>query len=388
MQATRSGTYALQPGGFRAFIPASLSPDPPLAMSPSLLRWFSAAAEAVGRLDGITATLPNPDLFVTLYARQEAVLSCQIEGTQSTFEDVVAFEVTPRATASGDLQEVLNYIAAMRHGLERLSELPLCLRLIREIHERLLYGVRGEKSARGEFRRIQNWIGSPGCTVANADFVPPPPQELPRLLDEFEGFLHDDTLPPLIHCALAHAQFETLHPFLDGNGRLGRLLITLLLRERKVLREPLLYLSAFFRAHRPDYYEALNRVRQKDGWEGWVEFFLQGVQRTSESAAARARAILDLQERHRQVIGEHLGRRSYAAGLHELLLRQPIVTSRLVREELSCTAQTAIQALGAFEELGLLRETTGARRNQRYRYDEYLRLFEGIPDDLAAPLTV
>jgi Fic family protein len=300
----RTGRYVKQPTGYRAFIPADLPPKPPLTYDDELTRALSDADRALGRLDGVASVLPNPDLFVSMYVRHEAVLSSQIEGTQSTLEDIVQFEVEGTTTDQPkDLEEVINYVSAMNYGLRKLGALPLSKRLLCEIHRKLLQGVRGAERQPGQFRTSQNWIGPPGCMLDRADFVPPPPHEMQAALDNFEKFLHDrGTLPVLIHCAIAHAQFETIHPYLDGNGRIGRLLITLLLCEREILRQPLLYLSYFFKAHRAQYYDRLMAVRNDGDWEGWIKFFLRGVFEVSQGATTTARSILDLREVDRSAI--------------------------------------------------------------------------------------
>lgn len=374
----RAGRYVNQPQGYRAFIPEPLPPDPPLRIDGELTRLLSDADRALGRLDGVASVLPNPDLFVAMYVRHEAVLSSQIEGTQSTLEDVLQFEVQGRTTERAkDVEEVVNYVRAMNHGLRRLGELPLCLRLIREIHSELLADVRGAERQPGEFRRSQNWIGPAGCVLNNAEFVPPPPHEMQAALDSFEHFLQDRTsLPILIHCGLAHAQFETVHPFLDGNGRVGRLLITLLLCERTVLRSPLLYLSYYFKAHRAQYYDRLMAIRNEGDWEGWIKFFLRGVFEVSQGATDTARAILDLRETHRRLIAAKAPARTTALRILDLLFQHPIVVVNLICEHLGCSYVTAANALEGLRKLKIVREMTGARRNRRYSYDDYLALFE------------
>ena len=336
-------------------------------------RLLSRADGELGRLDGVASVVPNPDLFVATYVRHEAVLSSQIEGTRSTLEDVLEYEAegaSPRQPA--DVEEVVNYVAAMNHGLRRLGELPLSLRLIREIHARLMERVRGSERSPGEFRRSQNWIGPPGCTLAQARFVPPPPHEMERALHDLERFLHDrESLPVLIHAGLAHAQFETIHPFLDGNGRVGRLLITLLLCERQVLQLPLLYLSLYLRIHRAQYYDRLTAIHADGDREGWLKFFLRGVAEVSRKATDTARGILDLRERHRDL----LAGKATPLALLDHLFRQPILSVRLAEERLGCSYVTAAKAIRELERLGLIREITGRKRDRLYRYDEYLGLF-------------
>lgn len=343
-----------------------------------MTKLLSDADRALGRLDGVASVLPNPDLFVAMYVRQEAVLSSQIEGTQSTLEDVLEFEADPQSRANPkDVEEVVNYVAAMNHGLRRLPQLPLSLRLIREIHQELLQGVRGAERTPGEFRRSQNWIGPPGSTLETASFIPPPPHEMQVSLNDFEKFLHDrDSFPVLIHCAIAHAQFETIHPFLDGNGRVGRLLITLLLCERSVLRLPLLYLSYYFKAHRAQYYDRLMAIRHDGDWEGWIKFFLRGVFEVSQGATETARAVLELREHHRHIVGAEIPGRTAALGLLDYLFQSPIVSVKMVEHRLECAYVTAAGLIEELERLEIVREITGKRRGRRYRYDPYVALFD------------
>lgn len=375
-QSTRAGRAVRQPGGYSAFLPAPLPPEPSIRLDAELARLLSDADRALGRLDGVASVLPNPDLFVTMYVRQEAVLSSQIEGTQSTLEDVLEYEAgAPRSERPRDVEEVVSYVRAMNHGLARLEQLPLSLRLLREIHRELLRGARGAHRDPGQFRSSQNWIGPAGCTIREAQFVPPPPQEMHEALHHFERFLHERSqMPALIHCGLAHAQFETIHPFLDGNGRVGRLLITLLLCERQILERPLLYLSLYLKAHRAQYYDRLTAIRTEGDWEGWLRFFLRGVYEVSRSAAQTSRAILELRERHRSKIAE-TSSSSNALRLLDFLLQRPLVTIRMVEEHLDCSFVTAGRAVAELERMGILVEITGSKRNRRYRYEPYLELF-------------
>lgn len=380
----RAGRYLQQPTGYRAFIPAPLPPDPPLDLSGPLRERLSEADHALGRLDGAVLTLPNPDLFVFMYVRKEAVLSSQIEGTQSSLQNLLAAEAqlfdpdTPR-----DVNEVANYVRAMNHGLARLADLPVSVRLIREIHAVLMQGVRGGRLTLGELRTSQNWIGPGGCTLANATFVPPPPHEVPGALSDLERFLHDGAgLPPLIQVGLAHAQFETIHPFLDGNGRVGRLLITFLLTEKRLLSKPVLYLSHYFKQHRIEYYERLQAVRDAGDWEGWLGFFLEGVIRVSREAAQTAAAILRMREAFRARITEELGRAA-ANGqrVMDRLFDHPIVNVATVRDWLDLTPAGANQIVSRLERIGLLHEITGYVRNRRFVFEPYLRLFDEQRED-------
>jgi Fic family protein len=374
----RTGRYIQQSTGYRAFIPEPLPPTPPISLAGGLQEALSNADRALGRLDGAIQTLPNPDLFVAMYVRKEAVLSSQIEGTQSSLQDVLAAEARVlRPDRPDDVGEVFNYVDAMNHGLQRLETLPVSIRLIREIHERLLSGARGEHLAPGELRRTQNWIGPAGCTLSSASFVPPPPHELSRLLGDLERFLHaEEPLPLLVRIGLAHAQFETIHPFLDGNGRVGRLLITLLLFENDVLHKPVLYLSHFFKQHRQEYYDRLQSVRDRGDWEGWLEFFLRGVYEVSQQATQTARLVLALREEHRRVVTETCGR---AAGnghrVLESLFVQPIVSVSHVQVLTGSSYQAANNLVNQLLESGVLEEMTGQKRNRRFIYRDYIRLF-------------
>jgi Fic family protein len=362
-----------------------MPPNPPVRIDGALQGLLSRADLALGRLGGSIETLPNPDLFVLMYVRKEAVLSSQIEGTQSSLADLLAAEAQVFDPAQPrDVAEVLNYVAAMNHGLARLATLPVSVRLIREIHAKLLDGVRGSHLTPGELRTSQNWIGSAGCTLRDATFVPPPPTEVPDALGALEGFLHGpDTLPLLVKIGLAHAQFETIHPFLDGNGRVGRLLITFLLCEEQVLSKPVLYLSHYFKRHRRDYYEHLQAVRDSGAFEAWLEFFLTGVIEVSLEAAATARRVLLLREQHRELIAERLGR---AAGTGhrtlEYLFAHPIVSVNQVRALTGTTYPAANQLVERLTAIGIVTEVTGQVRNRRFRYDPYVRLFaEELPDE-------
>ena len=313
-----------------------------------------------------------------MYVRQEAVLSSQIEGTQSSLEDVLQFEVDAKgADVPKDVEEVVNYVRAMNFGTTRLEKLPLSLRLIREIHAELLKGTRGAHRTPGEFRRTQNWIGSAGANLANATFVPPPVPEMKEALNKFEQFLHDDSLPVLIHTGLAHAQFETIHPFLDGNGRVGRLLITFLLCERKILHRPLLYLSHYLKMHRAEYYDRLMAIRSDGNWDAWLKFFLRGVGEVSQEAIETARRIFALRDEHRQAINKSMGSSAGSAlRLLDYLYEQPIISVRLVEQHLKSSFVTANKMVEQFIKLDILNETTGRQRNRRYAYAPYLALFE------------
>lgn len=359
----------------RAFVPASLPPDPPLVIDGARQRLLERATLAVGRLDSISTLLPDPHLFLYSYVRREAVLSSQIEGTQSSLSDLLLFELEEApGTPLDDVVEVSNYIAALEHGVARLREdFPLSNRLLREMHAALMSRGRGSEKQPGEFRRSQNWIG--GTRPGNARFVPPPPHEVEPCMAALERFLHHDEgdgLPVLLRAALAHVQFETIHPFLDGNGRLGRLLIVLLLHQRGLLSQPLLYLSLYLKQHRAVYYELLDRVRTEGDWEGWVDFFLEGVEQTARSAVETARRLVDLFETDTLRV-QAKGRT--AANLLRVLaaLRaRPVLTLKHLVEVHEMTFPTATRAMQALVALGIARELTGGRRNRVFVYDAYL----------------
>ena len=380
MASERAGRFRPQLTGYEAFMPKSLPPDPPLQWGTDLLGRLSEATTALGRLDGLADSLPNPDLFVASYVRREAVLSSQIEGTQSSLDDVLAHEVEARVTGlHADVAETFNYVRAMGVGLGLLDELPLSGRLIRRVHEELMTGVRGQERSPGEFRTSQNWVGPKGCTLETAAFVPPSPDDLPTSIRDLEVYLNDSDDPPLVLAGLAHAQFETIHPFLDGNGRVGRLLITLVLVERRVLTRPLLYLSLFLRQNRSEYYGRLNAIRTQGDWEGWLEFFLTGVAATASDAARVAGELSALTEEHRRTsVSQNLGR--YGWPLLDLLAEQPIVTIKHVCTQLGATPSTVGRLLDGLDALGIVDEVTGRRRNRVYRYSPFLDILADDPE--------
>ena len=358
----------------RAFVPPPLPPEPPVDLRP-LLPLLGRADRALGRLDGLAQLLPGPHIFLYAYVRKEALLSSQIEGTQSTLTDLFVLEAGEDVAARfDDVREVSNYVAAMQHGLDRQASLSLSLRLIRELHGRLLQDGRGASKQPGEFRTSQNWIG--GTRPGNAMFVPPPPQEVMPCLGALELFLHDqDTgLPPLIRAGLAHVQFETIHPFLDGNGRVGRLLVTLMLCSEGILREPLLYLSLYFKAHRGDYYRLLQEVRERGAWEAWLEFFLAGVESTASQAVDAARRIIALFEADRRRIETEADRVATVLRVHEHLKRRLLASQRSITADTTLSPATVNAALDALVRIGVAREITGRQRNRLYAYDGYLEI--------------
>jgi len=360
----------------RAFVPHPLPPSPPLNLGPEEHDLLEQANRAIGRLDGLATVLPDTALFIYMYVRKEAVLSSQIEGTQSSLSDLLVHELDEApGVPLDDVTEVSNYVAAMDHGLSRLRDgFPISLRLLRDIHGVLLREGRGSASTPGEFRRSQNWLG--GTRPGNARFVPPPPDRLMSCLDPLEKFLHDqpERTPLLIKAALAHVQFETIHPFLDGNGRLGRLLITLLMCAEGALAEPILYLSLHFKSHRDEYYERLQRVRTHGEWEEWLRFFLEGVLDTSRQAVDTARAALELFEQHRDSI-QTLGRRTASAlQVHAELKRSAILSIGKAAGRSGLTEPTVASAFSLLSDLGIVREITGKQRGRLFAYQPYLDL--------------
>ena len=377
MHRGRTGRYELTVTGgerVRAFVPVPLPPSPPPVMDGPLRSALESAAISLGRLDGMSTLLPDRTLFMYVYIRKEAVLSSQIEGTQSSLSDLLLFELEEAPGAPvDDVIETSNYVAAMEHGRRRLEGgFPLSNRLIREIHEVLLSRGRGSDKDPGHFRRSQNWIG--GTRPGNAHFVPPPHTSVQRCMGDLELFLHtgDDGLPKLVRIALAHVQFETIHPFLDGNGRVGRLLVTLLLLHAGVLQEPLLYLSLYLKQHRSTYYELLDQVRETGDWEAWLEFFLEGVRVTAEGAVNTSRRLLELFANHRSVI-ERSGRRAGSAlRVYAALRERPILSITAAAERASISFSAASSAMRLLVDLGLVRESTGKRRGRLFVYHEYV----------------
>lgn len=360
----------------RAYVPQPLPPSPPLDLV-RLLPVIERANQALGRLDGITSILPSPPLFIYMYIRKEALLSSQIEGTQSSLSDLLLFEHDELPMVPlDDVREVSNYVAAMSHGLERLrGGFPMSLRLIREIHGVLLAKGRGESKKPGEFRTTQNWIG--GTRPGNALFVPPPPDELMGCLDALEKYLHAEAVhPPLIRAAIAHVQFETIHPFLDGNGRLGRLLVTLLLCAEGALHEPTLYLSLYLKSHRQRYYDLLQAVRLNGDWEAWIEFFLDGVTETSAQAVDTARRLMVLFDADRKKIAA-LGRPAASAlRVHEQLQRTPLLSATAAAKQLGISLPTVLKSLDHLQALGIATESTGKKRHRLFAYTQYVRILD------------
>jgi Fic family protein len=380
MKAIRStGRYSTSSTStepFRTFIPHPLPPDPPITLDAEHLELIEKANRSIGRLDGLTVLLPDTNLFIYFYVRKEALLSSQIEGTQSSFSDLLVYESDEMpGVPVEDVEEVSSYVAAINHGIRRLrTGFPLSLRLIKEIHQILLSTGRGSTKSPGEFRRSQNWLG--GTRPGNAQFVPPPPEILMECMGALEKFIHDEPVrtPVLIKAALTHVQFETIHPFLDGNGRLGRMLITLLLCAEKALTEPLLYLSLYFKENRDQYYAHLQQVRDGGDWEEWLKFFLKGVSTTADQAVQTSRSILEMFERDTQQI-ELLGRQtSSVLKVYHLLKRKPFISVPRAVAELDLTTPTVRASIDQMQKLNILRELTGKQRDRMYVYHEYVEI--------------
>ncbi len=378
-RVSAAGKVVKTPEGFFAFVPAPLPPK--LEYGQELVLALSRADAALSELSIAGEQLPNPHLLIAPYIRQEAVLSSRIEGTRTTLSELLMDEVAaaPPERDPNDLREVHNYIEALEYGLARLSELPLSLRFVRELHERLMRGVRGAHMTPGEFRRSQNWIGPPRCTLANATYVPPPVDEMNKALGEWELFLHDRTsLPDLVQCALMHEQFEAIHPFLDGNGRVGRLLITLFLSERGRLTQPLLYLSAYIEAHRSDYYDTLLRVRTAGDWESWLLFFLGGVQQTAVQGAKQAREIVGIREEYRRRVQGQ----AKALALVDEVLRTPFITVPEAQRALGVSNPTARTAVNVLVAAGLLQEVGDRPWRRLYVARPVLDVLSALTEEL------
>lgn len=380
----RAGRWIERPEGYRTFVPKPLRPGL-LEMSPDLVQRLTEASGALGRLDGISTVLPDPDLFVAMYSRKEALLSSQIEGTRTSFVEVLEYEAEERGPERSreEVREVLNHQRALMTGLERLETLPLSKRLLREIHRVLMRGVRGEGKRPGQFRRHQNWIGPPGSTIETAEYVPPPVEEMRKAMDDLERYLHEDEkTPPLLKAGLVHYQFETIHPFEDGNGRMGRLLISFLLAKREVLSRPLLYLSVYLKKHRQRYFGLLTRVREEGDYERWMAFFLEGVREVSTEAIHTARRVMRMREEHRELVDREL-KSAYAPRMIDMLLERPAITVKGAAEAVGVSFSTANRIIDRLEDLGLVTETSGRKRNRVFLYQRYIDELGGrlAPED-------
>lgn len=373
----RAGYFMNSASGYKSFVPKKLPPDPPIQFDSELQNLLSQADRKLGRLDGVTQILPNPELFVAMYVRKEAVLSSQIEGTQASFADVLSAEYNQvDDQRRDDIGEVSNYVNAMHYGLSALNELPLSLRLIRNIHKQLLQGTRGSRRNPGEFRKSQNWIGPTGCTLDNATFVPPTVPDMKAALGDLETYMHqEDDTPALIKIALIHAQFETIHPFLDGNGRMGRLLITFWLCQQNILSQPLLYLSYYFKQNRTEYYDRLMSVRTKGDWEGWVKFFLRGIAEVADQATSSAKAILALKSTYVDALHQMENNNAHYLRLLDALFEQPFITRADVMELLSVSNPTAGNIIATFCDMKILLDIIPERsRNKLYAFIDYIRI--------------
>jgi len=371
----RSGKMISQLGGYKAFVPEKLPPSQALRIEGALQNLLSQADMALARLDGMGYFLPNAELFIAMYVRKEALLSSQIEGTQASLEDIFEYESGDKPENINDVAEVINYIGALNYGMDRLKTLPMSLRLIKEIHGVLMQGTRGGNKAPGEFRKTQNWIGPPGSTLKDARYIPPPPQDVLKAMGDLEQYIHKGRkLPVLIDCGLVHYQFESIHPFLDGNGRVGRLLITFYLYFREVLHRPLLYLSYYFKKNRQEYYDRLNMVRDKGDYEQWIAFFLKGIVETTDSAVETARKILEMQTKHREMLWKKKLSSPLAIGILEGLFQKPYVSVNDVAKEFSISFQAASHLVSQLRGAGILHEITGKKRDKRFIYAAYISI--------------
>lgn len=379
LESNRAGVMMKTTRGYSAFVPAKLPPDPPIMVDSEMQKLLSLADRKLGRLDGITQILPNPELFVAMYVKKEAVLSAQIEGTQVSLVDVLnnpSNESDDRTY--NEVSEVVNYVNAMNWGLENLSRLPLSLRLIRNIHKILLEDVRGSNKSPGEFRKSQNWIGPQGCTLETATFIPPTVEDMETSMAELEDYMYeDDDVPALIKIALIHAQFESIHPFLDGNGRMGRLLITFWLCQQEILTQPLLYLSYYFKQNRLEYYDRLMAVRIKGDWENWIKFFLRGVATVSDEATESAKKIIGLQNKYSEVLLQNDKSNNNYTVLLNILFERPIITKKEISELLGVSLPTANTMVDTFCELGILYDKTpDKKRYKTFVFGEYLAILQ------------
>jgi len=370
----RAGYYQTQPTSYKAFIPQNLPPQPALVIGDCLKKLLVLAEQKLAELNGIGFSLPNPDLFIMMAIRKEALLSSQIEGTQATMIDVLTYETWAEVDNLDDVQEVVNYIKALHHGIARLDKLSLCMRIIKECHEILLNSVRGQEKTPGEFRKSQNWIGQ---SLKNAIFVPPPHTQVPEMIGSLEKFINqEDSLPLLIKSALIHYQFETIHPFLDGNGRIGRLLIDLFIHWKGLLHKPLIYTSLFFKQNRQEYFDRLMMIRTSGNFEQWVEFFVKSMLWSAEHAIEKIKQILLLQERLKQKILKEKKASLRSIQLLDILFTSPLTTINDIAEKLDISFQAASEQAKLLLGLGILEELTGQKRSRRFAFAPYLKIVE------------
>ena len=373
-----AGKFISQLSGYKSFIPNPLPPEPPIKYDDRFQFLLSEADRALARLDGVASVLPNPDLFIAMYTKKEALLSSQIEGTQASLEGVLAFEADWKPKDDiNEIKEVVNYVKSMNYGIDRLrnNDFPMSLRLIKEIHKILLKGVRGTSRRPGEFRKSQNWIGPPGGTINDAIFIPPPHHQVDELMSNLEKFIHEkDNIPPLVKIGLIHAQFETIHPFLDGNGRIGRLLITFYLYWAGILNRPLLYLSNYLKKYRDKYYDYLMKIRLEGDWEEWLKFFLQGVAEISLEAASSAKEIIGLKDKlTKELFKKKIGG-THAVRLLDMLFEKPLISVSDIVMQLNVSRQTATQLVNRFNEAAILNEVSGKKRYRKYLFADYIKI--------------
>jgi len=372
------GKFVKQEGGYRAFIPESLPPTLPIEYSKRIQSLLSEADRALGRLDGIITVLPNPNLFLAMFVKKEALLSSQIEGTQASLEGVLEFEagMLPEENIN-EIKEVVNYVKALNYGVERLQDFPFSLRLIKEIHKILISGTRGKLKTPGEFRKSQNWIGPPGASLNEATYVPPPPDKILSFMSNLEKYFYSkDKNPPLIKSAVIHSQFETIHPFLDGNGRIGRLLIVFFLLWKKALKKPILYMSFYFKKNRKEYYNKLMEVRNTGVWNSWLEFFLRGAIETAEEATETARKIIALKDETITMLYENSVSSIYAVRIIDLLFEKPLISTNEISKKIKITKQTANTIINKFEKIGILKEITGKKRYKKFQFVDYVNIIK------------
>jgi len=372
------GRFVKQEGGYRAFIPESLPPTLPIEYSKQIQSILSEADRALGRLDGIITVLPNPNLFLAMFVKKEALLSSQIEGTQASLEGVLEFEagMLPEENIN-EIKEVVNYVKALNYGVERLQDFPFSLRLIKEIHKILISGTRGKLKTPGEFRKSQNWIGPPGASLNEATYVPPPPDKILSFMSNLEKYFYSkDKNPPLIKSAVIHSQFETIHPFLDGNGRIGRLLIVFFLLWKKALKKPILYISFYFKKNREEYYNKLMEVRNTGVWNSWLEFFLRGVIETAEEATETAREIIALKDGIIKKLYENSISSIYAVRIIDLLFEKPLISTNEISKKIKISKQTANTMINKFGKIGILKEITGKKRYKKFQFVDYVNIIK------------
>jgi Fic family protein len=379
----RSGSYISQMRGYKAFIPSPLPPKPPLKLDDTMMNLNEHAVRLLARLDGLSYMLPNTDLFISMYVKKEALLSSQIEGTQASLGDIFEYESGQTVENINDVKEVINYIKALDYGIKRLPSLPMSNRFIKELHEILLTNTRGNDKTPGEFKRSQNWIGSGNSTIKDALFIPPPPEDTVQAMSDLEKYMHSPSpYPTLINCALLHYQFETIHPFLDGNGRVGRLLIALYLYWRNIIEKPILYVSYYFKKNRQEYFDRLRMVRNNGDYEQWVTFFLKAIIEACESAIENTKKILALQNHDQKLLWEKKISSPIASVFLNQLFYTPIVTIKYIEEQYKVSYPTAAALVKQFVSAGILREITGKKRAKRFVYTKYL----DILSEGAAPL--